>query len=324
MAVGSHHGGGFHTGSHHSGGGSHSGGFSSGGGYDGGYGGGSSIGSDARLFVLPIYLTVLFIQKIISGEVPGINAISLIITIAGYVIFFFSLKHYDRTFMLTAVKTGSRRIYGQVWKGSDPPQKSKNGNNRSWVDKYGFYRIAFFDQDYGEQNAKTVYEMMKRTPGIIWMSLFVWLVIALVATFSTFFFYELIIPFFENMTMTDEAFKIVDEIVFYAPSGVTFLSAVTSLIVVKVRDVLLYRCAEGIVKDNLAADKRLKTEEEIQTELNRKWYYNVCPNCGAAASNALRNCTSCGSSLEVMGHFRGYDSSMHQISVKEAKGEEKA
>ena len=326
MAVGSHHGGGSHSGSHHSGGG---GGFHSGGG-GGGYR--SSSGSShtynlslgLRIATLPIYIGVIILQQIIAGNVPGVSLLTLAITAIGYVIFFFTLKHYDRFYALIKVRSGARHVYGQVWKGNDPPQKTKNGNNRSWADKYGFYRIAFFDQDYGEQNAKTVYEMMKRTPGIIWMNLYVWLIIAIVATASTFFFYETVIPFFENMTMTDEAFALIDEVIFYTPSGLTLLCALASLLVVNVRDSLLYKCAQGIVRDNLASDKRLETEEEIEAALNEKWYYNVCPNCGAPASDALRSCTSCGSSLEVMDFSGGYDSSMHKIpAAQKLKEEEK-
>ena len=326
MAVGSHHGGGSHSGSHHSGGG---GGFHSGGG-GGGYH--SSSGSShtynlslgLRIATLPIYIGVIILQQIIAGNVPGVSLLTLAITAVGYVIFFFTLKHYDRFYALIKVRSGARHVYGQVWKGNDPPQKTKNGNNRSWADKYGFYRIAFFDQDYGEQNAVTVYEMMKRTPGIIWMNLYVWLIIAIVATASTFFFYESVIPFFENMTMTDEAFALIDEVIFYTPSGLTLLCALASLLVVNVRDSLLYKCAQGIVRDNLASDKRLETEEEIEAALNEKWYYNVCPNCGAPASDALRSCTSCGSSLEVKDFSGGYDSSMHKIpAAQKLKGEEK-
>ena len=324
MAVGSHHGGGSHSGSHHSSGG---GGFHSGGG-GGGYH--SSSGSNhtynlslgLRLATLPIYIGVIILRQIIAGAVPGISLLTLVITVAAYFIFFFTLKHYDRFYALIKVRSGARHVYGQVWKGNDPPQKTKNGNNRSWADKYGFYRIAFFDQDYGEQNAITVYEMMKRTPGIIWMNLYVWLIIAIVATASTFFFYESVIPIFENMTMTDEAFALIDEVVFYTPSGLTLLCALASLLVVNVRDSLLYKCAQGIVRDNVASDQRLKTEEEIEAVLNEKWYYNICPNCGAPASDALRSCTSCGSSLEVKDASGGYDSSMHRIPSKVSKKEE--
>lgn len=330
MAAGSHHGGSFHSGSHHSSSGG-GGGFS--GGFGGGYYSGGDYGSGSggkwsfylRLAAIPIYLTIVFIQKTAQGEVPGLSIFTLILTLSAYVIFHFSLENYDRFASLEKVKEGGRYIYGQVWKGSTPPQKTKNGNNRSWADNYGFYRIAFFDQDYGPENAKAVYDMMKRTPKIIWMNLYVWLIIALIATFSTFFFYETVIQIFENMIMTDEAFAVIDEVVFYTPSGLTILCAVASFIVVKVRDALLFKCAEGIVRDNLASDKRAETEEEIDAALNEKWYYNICPNCGAPASDALRSCTSCGSSLEVKDHRGSGDNSMHQIPGRtDVKREEKA
>ena len=36
---------------------------------------------------------------------------------------------------------------------------------------------------------------------------------------SSFFFYELVIPIFEQATMTDQAFAFIDEFVFYFPAG---------------------------------------------------------------------------------------------------------
>ena len=87
-----------------------------------------------------------------------------------------------------------------------------------------------------------------------------------------------------------------------------------SLIIVKIKDNLLYECAKRIVDDNKAVARRFKTQEKITFALSRVWYYNICPNCGAKASEkdkvcgncgarataSLKHCVSCGSSLEVM------------------------
>ena len=49
-----------------------------------------------------------------------------------------------------------------------------------------------------------------------------------------------------------------------------------------------------------ARKKKIETEMFLKTETGKKWYHNICPNCGAKASASLKHCVSCGSSLEVM------------------------
>lgn len=329
MAVGGHHGGGTHSGGHHYSGGGHSYGGGGGGHYSGG-GGGGSYGYGCNFFVSSagalVLLIIYMLNEIYEGEVSGLNLINLAIFVISIIFFVISLKQFDRTSILYEIKRDScHHVHGQVWKGNVPSQKTKYGDNRSWA-KYGCYRIAFFDPDYGDENVQKVKELMDRTPKIIWMNPFVWLVIGIISSFSTFFFYEMVIPVFENMIMTDEAFAFIDELVFYTPSLITLLSALACFIFVRVKDNLLYQCALTIVKDNEAQDLKLKTESEIASALSRKWYHNVCPNCGAPASRVLRNCTSCGSSLEVKSFDSGNTSAVHRISAKAENdtGKEKA
>ncbi len=319
MAVGGHHGGGFHSGGHHSGGFHSSGGF--GGGHSGGghyYGGGSG-DSEISLFLCVIAIVIYIFYKIGSGEVPGVDFVVLGMFIASTVFFVLSFKEYERTSLISDIKKNKgERLFGQLWKGYAPP-KSKNGNNRSWAFSDGSYRIALFDPDYGDENLKKVRELIQRTPKIVWMSSFVWLIIGIVCLFSTFFFYELVIPTFENMVMTDEAFALVDNLVFYTPGSIALISSIACFVFVKIRDNLLYKCAVRIVEDNIAMGERMKTKEGIAEILSKKWYYNYCPNCGAPASPALRSCTSCGSSLEVHGFSDGNTSSVHQIKTSAEK-----
>ena len=117
--------------------------------------------------------------------------------------------------------------------------------------------------------------------------------------------------------MTDEAFAFMDDFIFYLPSILTLLCAVTGLIMVKVKDKLLYKCAYRIVHDNIAAEERMKTESIIASKLSSKWYYNRCPNCGAEASKALRICTHCGASLEVKSFEDGISGAIHRISKED-------
>ena len=70
-------------------------------------------------------------------------------------------------------------------------------------------------------------------------------------------------------------------------------------------------------KDNKAAAEKLEKENAISAKLSNKWYYNICPNCGAYPSQVLKHCDHCGASLEVDSFENGTQSSVHKISLKE-------
>lgn len=333
MARGGHHGGGFHGGGHHSGGFHGGGSFGGGGHYSGGHysggSGGGGIGSWAAVFArlgfLGIVATIWFLSMVSQGEVPGMNLLNLGIFAVSVVIFIVALRQYSRTEQVREIKGDPRnRYFGRIWKGPNQPLSSKTDKN-SWYSTYdNAFCIALHDKDFGEENVAMVYETVNRTPKIIWMNSFIWLAIGVISFFSTFIFYELVIPVFENMYMSDEAFELIDDLVFYLPSLITLLSAVSCLVFVKIKDNLLYKCAQRIVNNNLAAGTRSKTEQKISTILGDKWYYNNCPNCGSGPFMTLTSCSFCGSSLEIMsfdgnGRFPG---AVHRVTY--AKQNEKA
>lgn len=328
MARGGHHGGGFHGGGHH-GGGFHGGGF--GGSYHGGgyHGGGYHGGSDGDngfdspfLIIRGIFivgaLLFYFCDQVAEGNIPGSNLIIIGIFAAAVVFFVLGLKEYKRTADLYQLKKANGINKLQVWK-ADFTEYAPNSvsDKLSWAGKYEKkYRIAFHDRDFGEENIKKVREMMDRTPKIVWMNSYVWLGIGIVSAFSNLFFYELVIPIFENMIMTDEAFAFIDEFVFYFPAGFTLLCAISCFAMMKVKDNLLYKCAMRIVEDNNAAYEKMKTENFIAKTLSNKWYYNNCPNCGVDAKKNMRICTHCGTSLEVKDIGKEPVSSVHRISAE--------
>ena len=326
MGSGGFHGGSSHSGGHHSSGGGFSGGFSGGGGHHsgGGYHGGSSGGDSGlggmfgiavKVVIVLIASAVSFLCKVAEGSVPGLNLVNLGIFCVSAVFFFLGLKEYDRTEILNEFKKEYQpKIMGHVWKGDY--SSDKLGDKQTWVDEYRKqYRIAFFDREYGEENTKAVREMMERTPRILWMKTFTWLWIGIISFISTFFFYELVIPIFENMIMTDFAFAFIDELVFYLPSVITLSCSIACFVIVKIKDDLLYKCAVRIVNDIFAAEKRVRTESFIASQLSKKWYYNYCPNCGAEASRAIRSCTYCGTSLEVKSFENTLVGAVHLISA---------
>ena len=320
MARGGHHGGGGHHGSHHSGGfGGHSGGGLFGG---GGYHGGSGYSNEAGILkdiidysIIGFVLIIFILFKISEGAVPGLDLINLGIFCLSVPFFVFGLKEYKRTAALNGFKKLSKPVYtGKVWKGREPFFRS--GDKHTWVGKYeDWFCISFSDNEFAAENAGKVKDTMKRTPAIIWMNPFVWLVIGVISFINTFWFYEAVIPFFEQATMTDEAFAFMDDFIFYLPAAVTLLCSIACYAFMRIKDNLLYKLAGRIVADNTAAEERLKTQEFISSELSQKWYYNVCPNCGAKASNDLRSCASCGTSLEVPSES-AITSAVHQISYE--------
>lgn len=341
MAHGGHHGGGFHGGGHHSGGfhggGFHGGGFSgggfsgshySGGHYSGGHysGGSGDNGDDGSLGCL-IYLGIRLLPVIIGGgyyfllmidegEIPGLEFGNLGIFCLAAIIFAIALKQYGRTAAISDIKgRGAYRGFGHVWKGTQPVDSISD--KQSWAGKYlNRYRITFYDKEFGEENVKLVKETIARTPKIIWMNSFVWLALGIISAFSTFFFYETIIPIFENMYMSDEAFAFIDELVFYFPALFALLCSIACLVFVIIKDILLWKCATRIVNNNLASDRQAKTAEAINTFLGEKWYYNICPNCGSGPFMTLTECSFCGSSLEVMSFEKGFPGAVHRVAVK--------
>jgi hypothetical protein len=329
MARGGHHGGGFHGGGHHFGGGSHGsfgGGFHGGGYHGGSYYGGSGDGDIGNLIFSGIKIGILVvgfcIYEVATGDIPGMDLFTLGIFTVSVVFYVLGLKGYKRTADLYHLKSfdGINKI--QVWNAEFTEYGPSSVSDKvSWAGKYdNRYRIAFFDRDFGEENVKKVRELMNRTPWIVWMNSYVWLVIGIISAISSFFFYEMVIPVFENMIMTDEAFAFIDDFVFYFPAGLTLLCAVLCFAMVKVRDSLLHKCAVRIVEDNNAAYEKMKTENYIAQALSSKWYYNNCPNCGADARKDTRICVHCGTSLEVKDIATEQVSSVHRISAAAENG----
>ena len=325
MASGSFHGGSSHSGSFHSsGGGGFSGGGYSGGGYhsSGGYhyGGGHGGGGDGS-FTFWVFawgpIILVFIATFGENVVLGYNAVNVLIYWISSIVLYIVWRQYERTEVLREIKRDCHhRVLGYVWHGSQD-KNTVESDQKSWAGEYNSYRIVFHDKEFGPENVLKVRALMDRTPGILWVTHKLWIAIGVLSILSSIYFYEGIIPLFENAIMSDEAFAFFDALVFYLPSIICALSALTSLIIMCVKDNLLYECAVRIVNDNKLAEKRIRTETMIANELSEKWYYNICPNCGAKADISNRFCNSCGSSLEVRAFTGGSYSGFHRVSMKE-------
>ena len=322
MASGGFHGGSTHSGGFHSSGGGFSGGggysgggshYSSGGHYYGGGDGGSGAGSSWMLFAWGPLL-MMMLASFDTNVFLGFNYLSIFIFWVCGIVFYIVGKQDERTAVTREIKRDCHhRILGCVWNGTYAAGMVGT-DKKSWAGDYSSYRIVFDDKDFGEENVLKVSEVIDRTPGIIWMSYKVWVFIGVLALIGSAFFYEGVIPVFENAIMSDEAFYFFDHLVFYFPSVLCALSAAASLITMWIKDSLLHECAVRIVQDNRAAEKRIRTETGIADKLSEKWYYNICPNCGANADFSNRFCNKCGSSLEVNSFNGGSYSGFHRVS----------
>ena len=335
-------GGGFHSsggGFHSSGGGFHSsggGGFhsSSGGRYSGGgfFSDGDNYENDGYVFqnmftmfamaVIAAVLVIGFLFSLIaSNSIPGLNFINLGIFCASLVIYFMALKETGRTSDIYYFDyIDLNKVGGRVYKVKGYRPADAIGDKRTWASKNGSqYSISFFDREFGVENANKVYEAKQRTPKIVWMKTKVWGILMLISFIVNFFFYEAVIDVFENMIMTDIAFFFIDEFVFYFMSVLTLLFSIAALVCIRARDKILHECALRIVEDNMAFEERNKTEQFINSQLSKKWYYNSCPNCGAVTNKTLTYCLNCGSSLEVPSFADTEPSSVHRVSTFDPK-----
>lgn len=336
-------GGGFHSsgggGFHSSGGGFHSsggGGFhsSSGGRFSGGgyFSDGDNYENDGyvfqnmfTMFAMAIIAAVAVIGFLFSlirtNSIPGLNFINLGIFCASLVIYFMALKETGRTSDIYYFDyVDLNRVGGRVYKVKGYRPADAIGDKRTWASKNGSqYSISFFDREFGVENANKVYEAKQRTPKIVWMKTKVWGILMLISFIVNFFFYEAVIDVFENMIMTDIAFFFIDEFVFYFMSVLTLLFSIAALLCIRARDKILHECALRIVEDNMAFEERNKTEQFINSQLSKKWYYNNCPNCAAEANKSLTYCLSCGTSLEVPSFADEASGSVHRISTFDPK-----
>lgn len=329
MSFGDFHGGDTHIGGYHDfGGGDVFGGgvsdsFGLGGGdyydsYSDPYGG--TPGSGGKLIAAVPYivmgtLILTFVSfQIFFSSFKGLNVINLCLFCAGIILLCLGMRGYARTSALGSIRRGKMPKYtGDVRHGR--PTDDALCDGRSWaVENKNCYLISFFDSEFGTDNAEKVYDTMKRTPGIIWMNLFVWAGAVIVFIISHIFYYELIIPYFERAVMSDQAFAFIDALTFYLPSILVLLCGAACFFIVRVRDNILHKCAIRIVKDNEAVEERKEAEDYIASQLSKKWYYNVCPNCAAPANDTQSACKVCGSSLEVLSFECAYPGSVHRLA----------
>lgn len=258
------------------------------------------------LILLPLLAIFYLYYYAAQGKVMGLNTINLTIFVVAGVLFALSLWHSVRTSALVKLRrdgTSDDYVFSAKntgdWTGT--PNALAGKDNK-------IYRIAFNDMEYGPKNCSEVLRVMESTPSIIWIRPGTWFFISVVLFFVNFLFYECVIPTFENMRMSDAAFRFFDVLTFYLPSFLALACSVLSLVFVFVRDNILYECAVRLASEIETDKKMIETRNIYKKEISKKWYHNICPNCGAKADVPLKHCVSCGSSLEVLSDDKNLNS----------------
>ena len=309
MASGGHHGGSFHTGGHHSGGGSYGGGSFGGGSSGGGggfYGGGSS-GVDYSLGYVLLIGTYMFIVGFYEsgilqalGNIFSLDLIKLSVLIVGFILLIkgrsigvdlaeLTMNPITRQIHLNAsVLTNGFVKYARI------------GDENTWVGKYyTIFRISFREKKYGESNQQAVFDMVQRTPRIVWIDQRVWIIGYVAELIINPLFYHLVIPVFENMLMDDVAFRVIDEVVYYLPAAIWLACGIICFATAKSKRELMYQCVSRQAKYIVNQEELAQKQERINERLKNKKYHSICPNCGAANTESLYFCSDCGSCLEI-------------------------
>lgn len=330
MASGRFHGGSTHSGGFHSsggGGGFHSSGWGSGGGSFRSSGSSDGYSSDRDSFseygpvsetdriVYTVILAIGGIFVLIYFFSPLLNLltfslVTLPVFIVCSVLLFFGLKESKRTVSIRRLlKNGPTRTPGHVWS-----RKQKNKDVTDGKSFYGArktYDINLFDPDFGDANSQKVYDMVIMTPGIIWIKPAKLLGGAVISFIVNIFFGPMVIYALEDSVIMNLGF--IRLLLFFLPSIVCLILSAYSLIVVKIKDDLLYKCAVRIVEDNNANKKHADTVNKTAYAASPTWYYNICPNCGTKATERDKVCSRCDSSLEADFKSGGRPSSCHRV-----------
>ena len=119
--------------------------------------------------------------------------------------------------------------------------------------------------------------------------------------FATNFYYELVIPVFENSMEDGPAFTFIDNLVFYTP--LIFIVLFAAYLIAG----QIYLRKQHLKNEKIVTEEHVELNAAQQRELDsklefvkRKHYMN-CPNCGSARAEDESACRFCGASLIING-----------------------
>lgn len=256
------------------------------------------------------------------GRITALNLINLSFYSVGLLFLILGLKDYSRTQAIASIRRGKLpKNIGIVWKGKGTVNAV--GDSKSWAETDRIcYRISFFDRDFGPDNAKRVYDVVKNTSGIIWINPFIWLIVSAVCASLHLALYEFVVPYYAIKGISDQILKSISVISFYLPSILVTCCGIICFVNSRIRDSILYKCALRIAEENVAELDRRDAETFIENEMSMKWFHNRCPNCGADAVPCKPVCTQCGTSLEVSSTDVKSSDSIHRLSDSKINAQE--
>ena len=119
--------------------------------------------------------------------------------------------------------------------------------------------------------------------------------------FATNFYYELVIPVFENSMEDGPAFTFIDNMVFYTPVIFIVLFAaylIAGQIYLKKQHV---ENEKNVTEEHIELNAAQQRELDGKLEFVKRKHYMNCPNCGSARSEDESVCRFCGTSLIING-----------------------
>lgn len=117
--------------------------------------------------------------------------------------------------------------------------------------------------------------------------------------FATNFYYEMVIPVFENTMEDGSAFTFIDNLVFFTPVIFIVLFAaylVAGQIYLKKQHV---ETEQGVTEEHRVMNAAQQRELDEKLEFVKRKYYTNCPNCGSARAEDEAACRFCGTSLII-------------------------
>lgn len=194
------------------------------------------------MVLLCITLGLVFLCGYLTGvlpcEIPEI--LTVMIYCVSMLLFSLGIREYGRTAVIWKLKKNIPfAITDTLYKG-----KEFSGEHRNRAEKGSKkYVIAFGDKQHSADNVKAVKEAVDKNPKIIWMSQYLWLLIAMVCLVISYCFY-LEIPSGPNAGN-----PLSYRMTYLIPSLIALICSVICLLTCRKRDDILYQCASALVDE---------------------------------------------------------------------------
>lgn len=264
-----------------------------------------------------LFLALVFQKTILSNNPPAFTYFQFFLDIIIIFIYLGIFLRYDSIDQLMKMKYGRLASADGSLAHFNYQKKylSVFECKNSWIDKDGIaFSLSLNDSDYGEENKKRAYETIKSVPWFFWSSKMPWLFIS-VTSLMLQFIYNGYLSMNDSYLQTGDSFEITRTIVTIVLPLLSLVAAVLCLITQKKQHDCLYALTKQVVEEHVCLERIVKSERAEQLNKGYKWYYNICPKCGAEADRDRTSCACCGALLEVQAHENDVSTAIHRIST---------